>query len=264
MSPIPLYQVDSFTNQPFKGNPAGVCLLPEAKPERWMQDVASEMNLSETAFLVKNSDSFDLRWFTPRIEVDLCGHATLAAAHILWQTGLVPLEETIRFHTRSGLLTADKKGEWIELNFPARRYSPVPEAEGVSDALGKNPDETYQSGDCLLYVYRSEADIRALTPDFAALGGCGFHGVIVTAPAAAPGIDFISRFFAPAIGINEDPVTGSSHCTLAPYWRERLHQDALTGFQASARGGIVKVRSSADRVYLSGQAVTIFSTAIQE
>lgn len=262
MISIPLYQVDSFTDQPFKGNPAGVCLLPKALPDDWMQAVAAEMNLSETAFLLKNGNDFDLRWFTPRMEVELCGHATLASAHILWQTEVVPIGQIIRFHTRSGLLEAMEKGNWIELNFPIRHIHPVGEFEGISNALGAVPDETYQSEGNLLYVYEDEATVRKLAPDFSTLKHFDFHGVIVTSPAISIGFDFISRYFAPAIGINEDPVTGSAHCTLAPYWQERLHKDSMTAFQVSARGGTVKVRVSNERVYLSGQAVTVFTTSL--
>ncbi len=265
MNTIPLYQVDSFTDLPFKGNPAGVCLLPEAHSSSWMQAVAAEMNLSETAFLVKNGEDFDLCWFTPATEVNLCGHATLAAAHILWQTGMVPEETKLCFHTRSGLLTAVKKGDWVELNFPIQHFNVTAEIEGISNALGAVPDETFKSGENLLYVYRDEANVRNLAPDFAALKRYDdYHGIIVTALSNEKEYDFVSRFFAPAIGINEDPVTGSAHCTLAPFWQERLHKNDLTGYQVSARGGLVKVRTSAERVYISGQAVTVFSATLYE
>ena len=264
MSSIPLYQVDAFSDRPFKGNPAGVCLLPEAQPESWMQAVAAEMNLSETAFLVKNGAVFDLRWFTPKTEIELCGHATLASAHILYEAGIVLANETICFHTLSGLLTATKRQDWIELKFPVRKSTPIEEVEGVSDAVGSVPEETFVSAGNLLYVYQDEATIRSLTPDFSALARFDFHGLIVTAPAANPSFDFVSRFFAPAIGINEDPVTGSAHCTLAPFWQERLHKDDMTAYQCSARGGILKVRVSAERVYISGQAVTVFATALKD
>ena len=260
--PVPLYQVDSFSNQLFKGNPAGVCLLAQAQSETWMRSVAAEMNLSETAFLLKNGPDFELRWFTPKTEVNLCGHATLASAHILWQVGVVPTDQTINFHTRSGLLTAELQNDWIELNFPARRFTLADESDGVSDAVGGIPDEIYKSGENLLYVYKEESIVRNLTPDFSALGRFNFHGLIATAPSATPHFDFVSRFFAPAIGINEDPVTGSSHCILAPYWQERLHKDYLTAYQASARGGVIKARVSGERVYISGQAVTVFATKI--
>lgn len=261
-NPVPLYQVDSFSNQLFKGNPAGVCLLAQSQSETWMRSVAAEMNLSETAFLIKKGPDFELRWFTPKTEVDLCGHATLASAHILWQVGAVPAEQMIHFHTRSGLLTAELKNDWIELDFPARRSTLADEIDEISDAVGSVPDEVYKSGENLLYVYNEESIVRNLTPDFSALGRFNFHGLIVTAPSATPQFDFVSRFFAPALGINEDPVTGSSHCTLAPFWQGRLHKDYLMAYQASARGGVIKVRVSGERVYISGQAVTVFATEI--
>jgi PhzF family phenazine biosynthesis protein len=262
MESIPLYQVDAFTNQLFKGNPAGVCLLPKSRPDAWMQAVAAEMNLSETAFLIRSGADFNLRWFTPGTEIDLCGHATLASAHILWQTGTVPLDATIHFHTLSGMLTAAKQEDWIELNFPVRHFHPVAEIEGISDALGSIPEETFQSAENLLYVYHDPACIGRLRPNFAALKEYDFHGVIVTAPSDSQEFDFVSRFFAPSIGINEDPVTGSAHCTLAPFWQERLHKNVMIGHQLSARGGLVKVRTSAERVYISGQAVTVFSATL--
>lgn len=262
MEQIPLFQVDSFTDQPFKGNPAAVCLLSVARPDDWMRLVASEMNLSETAFVLQQDEDFKLRWFTPAVEMDLCGHATLASAHILWETGRVPGDKQIRFHTRSGLLTITKQKDWIEMDFPARRIRTVTENEGVIDAIGAVPEEVYQSGDNLLFVYESEKTIRNLKPDFTALKKYEYHGVIVTSPADSAKYDFSSRFFAPAIGVNEDPVTGSSHCTLAPFWGERLRKSAMTALQVSARGGELKLRVSAERVYISGQAVTVFSTSI--
>lgn len=263
MANTPLFQVDSFTDQPFKGNPAGVCLLDAARPDAWMRSVAAEMNLSETAFVVKQGEDYDLRWFTPTVEMDLCGHATLAAAHILWETERVPVEAQIRFHTCSGQLTISRNCDWIEMDFPLRSYHGVTENEGVVDAVGAVPDEVFQSGENLLFVYESEKIIRALTPNFSALKTFEYHGLIVTAPADSPQFDFVSRFFAPSIGINEDPVTGSSHCTLAPYWSERLRKVNLNAFQASSRGGVLKVRVSAERVYISGQAVTVFATKLR-
>jgi PhzF family phenazine biosynthesis protein len=262
MRQLPLFQVDSFTDQVFKGNPAGVCLLDEAKPDEWMRSVAAEMAISETAFVIRVGEDFNLRWFTPTVEIELCGHATLATAHILWSTGIVPEEKSIRFHTRSGLLIITRNREWIEMDFPARSYRSVVENEGVIDAVGAVPDEVYQSGDNLLFVYENEKTIRALTPNFSALGSYDYHGLIVTSPADSPQFDFVSRFFAPSIGINEDPVTGSSHCTLAPYWSERLRKSTLTALQVSRRGGVLKLRVSGERVYISGQAVTVFSTTI--
>ncbi len=263
MTQLPLYQVDAFTNEPFKGNPAAVCLLDEARPEDWMRALAAEMNLSETAFVLPQGEDFNLRWFTPAVEMDLCGHATLASAHVLWETGRVPVDRQIRFHTRSGLLTITKQRDWIEMDFPARRIREVTENEGVIDAIGAVPEEVFQSGDNLLFVYESEKTVRNLKPDFAALKKYEFHGVIVTSPADSPQYDFVSRFFAPAIGVDEDPVTGSSHCTLAPFWGERLRKSTMTALQVSARGGELKLRVSAERVYISGQAVTVFGTNIK-
>jgi PhzF family phenazine biosynthesis protein len=262
-TPVPLFHVDSFTDELYKGNPAGVCLLTEKRPDEWMQAVAAEMNLSETAFVLKAENDYDLRWFTPKVEMDLCGHATLASAHILWETDTVPEQKEIRFQTRSGLLTVSKQKDWIEMNFPARSIKMAAENEGLIDAVGAIPEEIYQSGDNLLLVYENEQTIQTLKPNFAALKEYDFHGIIVTSPALSPQFDFISRFFAPRLGINEDPVTGSSHCTLAPFWREKLHKDSMIAFQASARGGILKVRVSGERVYISGKAVTVFGTVLR-
>ncbi len=258
-----LFQVDSFTDQLFKGNPAGVCLLPAWQTEAWMMSLAAEMNLSETAFLVKVEDGFNLRWFTPSVEVDLCGHATLASAHILFETGIVPDDQTIRFHTRSGLLLANKRKEWIELDFPLRKCEVSGENEQLIEAVEMPPDEIYKTGDNMLYYYEDENTVRRMQPDFEKIACVAIHGLIVTAPSNKPPFDFVSRFFAPSLGINEDPVTGSAHCSLAPFWQQRLHKDTMIGYQASKRGGVVKVRVSGERVYISGQAVTVFSTRIK-
>lgn len=263
MKSFPLYQVDSFTDQLFTGNPAGVCLLDESQPEIWMRALAAEMALSETAFLVRRGGDFDLRWFTPTTEVNLCGHATLASAHILFQTGIIPTDQEIRFHTRSGLLTASFKNGWIELNFPAIACHPSPPNEMVNAALGIDAEETFRTGENLLLVYAEEKQVRGLTPDFSSLAKSEPHGYIVTAPSTSPEFDFVSRFFAPRIGINEDPVTGSAHSSLGPYWQERLHKDFLSARQVSRRGGVLKVKVSGERVYISGTAVTVFGTQIQ-
>ncbi len=260
---ILLFQVDAFTDQVFKGNPAAVCLLPAVQPDSWMKALAAEMNLSETAFLVKATDGFDLRWFTPAVEVDLCGHATLASAHVLFENGFAPLETPIRFHTRSGLLTASAHQDWIELDFPARKCEESGENERLIEAVEVPPDEVYKSGENMLYYYEDEQLIRRMQPDMAKIASVSVHGLIVTAPSSKPPYDFVSRFFAPAIGIDEDPVTGSAHCSLAPFWQQRLHKDNMIGYQASKRGGVVKVRVSGERVYLSGQAVTVFSTQLK-
>lgn len=254
---VPIFQVDAFTDRPFAGNPAAVCILPEPASAAWMQNVATEMNLSETAFLHQQADGFSLRWFTPAVEVDLCGHATLASAHILWEAGHLPADEPARFHTHSGLLTAQRRGDWIELDFPALPPEPSTPPEGLADALGVTPQYVGKTGFAYLVEVDAEATVRSITPDFAALSAASGHGVIVTSLASSPEHDFVSRFFAPAVGINEDPVTGSAHCCLGPYWARRLGKDQFVAYQASARGGVVRVRVSEDRVYLGGQAVTV-------
>jgi PhzF family phenazine biosynthesis protein len=253
-----IIQVDAFADRPFTGNPAAVCILAAPGDEGWMQDVAGEMNLSETAFLHPEEDGWRLRWFTPEVEVDLCGHATLAAAHVLWEDGHLDAGETARFHTRSGVLTARRAGEWIELDFPAKPILDGPAPEGLDDALGVAPLFVGRSHFDVLVELSSEAEVRALKPDLGRLGAVEARGVIVTARAdGGGGYDFVSRFFAPRAGVNEDPVTGSAHCVLAPFWAARLGRDEMVGFQASRRGGIVRVRAEGDRVRLGGQAVTV-------
>jgi PhzF family phenazine biosynthesis protein len=255
---IKIYQVDVFTEKPFSGNPAAVCLLPQAREAAWMQAVGKEMNLSETAFLLKQEDGYNLRWFTPAVEVDLCGHATLASAHILWETGILRREEQARFHTRSGLLTAASKDGGIELNFPAKTEEPTDPPAGLLEALRVRAKYVGKSKFDYLIQVDSEETVRGLKPDFTALKNIPVRGVIVTSRAVSPGYDFISRFFAPAAGVNEDPVTGSAHCTLGPFWSGRLGKNDFLAYQASERGGILRVRVAGDRVHLSGKAVTIF------
>jgi PhzF family phenazine biosynthesis protein len=254
---IPLYQVDAFTDVPFRGNPAAVCLLSDPADEAWMQDVAREMNLSETAFLVRQEDGFNLRWFTPAVEVSLCGHATLASAHILWETGLLGPVEQARFTTLSGLLTAERRGDEIELNFPATPPEPASAPPGLADALGAVPVYVGQSRFDYLVEVDSEATVRNLRPDFAGLKALGVRGVMITSTASTARADFVSRFFAPGAGIDEDPVTGSAHCCLGPFWSERLGKQDLVAYQASARGGWVRVRVEGERVVLGGRAVTV-------
>ncbi len=252
-----IYQVDAFTQNPFQGNPAGVCILPSAASEEWMQKVAREMNLSETAFLVPQPHGYDLRWFTPAAEVDLCGHATLASAHILYETGRLQPNETARFYTRSGLLTANLLGDWIELNFPATPPEPACAPDGLAQALGADFLQVACSKFDYLVELSSAAQLRALQPDITALNRLPVRGTIVTSRADLPGYDFISRFFAPAVGVPEDPVTGSAHCTLGPFWKSILKKDTFLAYQASARGGILKVAVEGERVKLQGQAVTV-------
>ena len=251
-------QVDAFTNRPFAGNPAAVCILPKAAEPAWMQNVAREMNLAETAFLVRRPDGYDLRWFTPVVEVDLCGHATLASAHVLWEEGHLPSTTQARFYTKSGLLTADRRDAWIELDFPATPASPAPPPEGLIEALGIKPRFVGRSRFDFLVEVTDEPTVRGLEPDFGALTRVAARGVIVTSRANGDmQYDFVSRFFAPQSGVPEDPVTGSAHCALAPYWCDKLDRTSLTGYQASARGGIVRVRIDGQRVRLAGQAVTV-------
>lgn len=252
-----IYQVDSFTDKPFTGNPAGVCILDKAADETWMQNVAMEMNLAETAFLYPVADGYSLRWFTPAVEVDLCGHATLASAHILYQLGILRPEQQARFQSKSGPLTAKKQGDWIELDFPSTPAVQLSPPDGLLQALGVDAVWVGQSKFDFLVEVTSEAEIRELSPDFGALKKLGGRGVIVTSQSSTPGFDFISRFFAPSAGIDEDPVTGSAHCTLAPYWEPKLGKSEMVGYQASKRGGVVRVRRVGDRVMLGGQAVTV-------
>jgi PhzF family phenazine biosynthesis protein len=254
---IPLFQVDAFTDKPFAGNPAAVCLLPEARDEAWMQALAGEMNLSETAFLVARPDGFDLRWFTPTVEVDLCGHATLASAHTLWEQGVLAADLPAQFHSKSGLLSAQRSGAWIELDFPADPVEPVDPVPDILRSLGVQPRFFGRGQIGYLLELDSEAQVRGLTPDFGLLGAACATGMIVTAAAQTAPYDFVSRFFGPALGIDEDPVTGSAHCTLAAHWQKRLGKSEFLAYQASARGGVVRVRHAGDRVHLGGQAVTV-------
>ncbi|MGC9502808.1 PhzF family phenazine biosynthesis protein [Baaleninema sp.] len=252
-----LLQIDAFTDEPYRGNPAAVCVLEEPAEADWMQRVAAEMNLSETAFLHPEADGYRLRWFTPTVEVDLCGHATLASAHALWELGEAAPNDRIHFHTRSGRLTARQHQGWIELDFPA---SPVVEIEPPSqlvEVLGVRPQFVGENIlKYLLVELSSEEDLRQLQPDFAKLAKLPVSGMIVTNRSISD-YDFVSRFFAPAMGIDEDPVTGSAHCALAPYWGKKLGKMELTGYQASPRGGVVRVRRDGERVVLGGQAVTV-------
>jgi PhzF family phenazine biosynthesis protein len=255
---FPLYQVDAFTALPFGGNPAAVCILPEGRDAVWMQHVAAEMNLAETAFLERRDDGFSLRWFTPTVEVDLCGHATLASAHALWENGLLQPGEPARFHTRSGLLTAERQGAWIELNFPSTPEEAVATPPGLAEALGATPRYVGKSRFDYLVELESEEAVRKLQPDFNRLSAISApRGFIATSRSAANGSDFVSRFFAPAAGINEDPVTGSAHCCLAPFWSGRLHKNEFMARQISPRGGLLRVRLNGDRVLLGGQAITV-------
>jgi PhzF family phenazine biosynthesis protein len=259
----PYTVIDAFTDAPFGGNPAAVFPLEAPRPDEWMQLVAREMNCSETAFFHPEGEGYRLRWFTPTVEVPLCGHATLASAHWLHESGRLPREQTVRFFSLSGELRATADGEWIALDFPLRQPTRVEEPPALAAALGVEPLEVWQHGTNLLALLPSGAAVRSLSPDIAAIktldavNDLSMDGVIVTAEGDAANIDFVSRYFAPAKGIDEDPVTGGAHCMLAPFWADRLRKRELTGYQASARGGMMRVHPEGDRVRLLGQAVTV-------
>jgi PhzF family phenazine biosynthesis protein len=254
---IAIFKVDAFTDKPFSGNPAGVCIMPEERDDQWMQSVAREMNLSETAFLVSRDEGYNLRWFTPVVEVDLCGHATLASAHILFEKEYLKQDTLARFYTRSGLLTACKRVDRIELDFPKQPPTPAPTPPGLVESLGVKPKFIGKNDLYHVVEVDSESIVRDLKPDFGRLVSVPVDGVAVTSSATTEGFDFVSRFFAPRFGINEDPVTGSSHCALGPFWQDRLHKSELVAYQASIRGGVIYVRVTPSRVFLGGRAVTI-------
>jgi PhzF family phenazine biosynthesis protein len=254
--PVRIVQVDAFTAQAFGGNPAAVCVLPEPRDEKWMAHVAMEMNLSETAFLHAKGDGYQLRWFTPSVEVDLCGHATLASAHVLWEDGHLQPGATARFHTRSGVLTCNRRGDWIEMNFPATLEQPAEPPLQLAQALGCDLKYTGRNKFDYLVEVADEETLRSLSPRHHLLRQMPVRGVIATARGTGE-YDFVSRFFAPGSGIDEDPATGSAHCALTPFWAARLGKTEMTAFQASPRGGVVKVRLDGDRVFLLGQAVTV-------
>ena len=255
---IPLFHVDAFTDRPFAGNPAAVCLLPAWRDTHWLQGVAAEMNLSETAFLVQQQGAqFELRWFTPKVEVDLCGHATLASAHVIWEQALAKPNEEIQFATRSGILKATRHGDHIELDFPLKPEQPVTAPRELIEALGVPALYVGKGQFDYLVEVESETMLRGMTPDFKRLVELQVRGVIVTSRSAGPKYDFVSRFFAPGAGIDEDPVTGSAHCCLGDFWRKRLGKNEFVAYQASARGGVVRVRVADGRAYLGGNAVTV-------
>jgi PhzF family phenazine biosynthesis protein len=255
--PLEVHLIDAFADGPFTGNPAAVVLLPGARAEEWMQRVAMEMNQSETAFLLRQEGSFSLRWFTPNKEVDLCGHATLASAHYLWEGGHLDANAVARFHTRSGWLTARRAGDgWITLNFPAITSHRTEAPPDLAAVLGAEPQHVRRGDFDLLCVMKDAATVRTLQPNLTAMAHWEVRGVLVTASGDTDGIDFVSRCFFPAYGVPEDPVTGSAHCTLAMYWRHVLGHDEMVGFQASARSGTVRCAVVGDRVELTGRAVT--------
>jgi PhzF family phenazine biosynthesis protein len=254
--PVHIVQVDAFTPVPFGGNPAAVCVLSAPCDAGWMQNVAREMNLSETAFLDPRPEGYNLRWFTPAAEVDLCGHATLASAHVLWEDGNLDGARQARFMTRSGWLSARKAGDWIEMDFPAKAEQSAPAPPQFAEALGARPKYVGRNAFDYLVELESEQAVRELEPDIGLLRRLPVRGVIVTSRGSGE-YDFVSRFFAPAVGVDEDPVTGSAHCCLGPFWSARLGKQEMLAYQASARGGVVRVRVEGDRVLLGGQAVTV-------
>ena len=262
VTPVDYFHVDAFARWPFEGNPAGVCFLDEARSAEWMQRIASEMNLSETAFVCGKANGFDLRWFTSNAEVPLCGHATLASAHVLWETGRVSLGSEICFDTLSGTLTARHSNQLIQIDLPARPVRQEPAPDDVTQALDVSPEFIGRTTDCglgaadYLVEVEDEVAVRSVQPDFRRLRHVP-GGVIVTAPGASDAYDIVSRYFAPWWGVDEDPVTGSAHCALVPFWAERLGKEHLVAFQASQRGGTVHGRLVGERVLLSGGAVTV-------
>ena len=252
-----LLQIDAFTAEPFSGNPAAVCLMDQPRDAGWMQNVAAEMNLSETAFVSRRDDGFDLRWFTPRQEVKLCGHATLAAAHALWEQQWLPRDDAARFHTLSGVLTARWTGGRIEMDFPAEGPQDADAPPELAEVLGAEPTHVGRNRWLWLAELVDETTIRNLRPDFARMVSTGIGSAVVTSRLACEEFDFVSRFFAPVLGIDEDPVTGAAHCCLGPYWSARLGKTELRAFQTSARGGVLGVSVRGDRVFLTGRAVTV-------
>jgi PhzF family phenazine biosynthesis protein len=262
--PTPITVIDAFTDRPFAGNPAAVCVLDAPRPEAWYRDVAREMNLSETAFLMARRDGdWDLRWFTPTVEEDLCGHATLASAHHLWESALVAPAAPMRFHTRSGLLTATRREGRVVLDFPIEAPAVCPVPDGLAAALGAPVRRAGRNRFDLFAELESEAAVRALRPAMDRLAEFPVRGVVATA-AADPGreYDLVSRFFAPRDGVPEDPVTGSAHCGLGPWWAARLGRDTLVAYQASPRGGTVRVTVAGERCLLEGHAVTVWKGAL--
>lgn len=254
--PHPLYMVDAFADKPFTGNPAGVCILDGPVDNPWMQNVAMEMNQAETAFVYPLQEGFSLRWFTPTAEVDLCGHATLATAHVLWETLLLPHEKQAVFETKSGRLTCTRNRDVIEMDFPAEPAHAVDVEERVIESIEAHPVWFGKNRMDYLIELLDEDDVRNLKVDMSALADLEARGFIFTAPCRSTGADFVSRFFAPSVGVPEDSATGSAHCCLGPYWAEKLERDTLMGYQASARGALIGVSVNGDRVTLRGKAVT--------
>lgn len=257
-----LHLVDAFSDRPFMGNPAAVCLLDAPRPEAWMQQLAGELGYSETAYVARTEGGLSLRWFTPTVEVALCGHATLASAHVLWSVGRA--QGPISFQTKSGVLTCERKGKLIQLDMPRSELTEVPPPVGFLTALGNVRPLSLQRAhnDQLLVELADEDAVRKLSPDFRTLAQVKVRGVIVTARAKNPEFDFVSRYFAPASGVDEDPVTGSAHCALTPFWAERLGKPSMRAQQLSKRGGVLEVELLPERVKVGGRATTIFTGAL--
>ncbi|MCD6576894.1 MAG: PhzF family phenazine biosynthesis isomerase [Anaerolineaceae bacterium] len=258
----PIFQVDAFTTHPFGGNPAGVVLLKKEQPDLWMLSVAREMNLSETAFVIGEKRPYKLRWFTPAVEVNLCGHATLSAAHILYEREIVEKNVLVEFLTKSGMLSAAYIEGWIEMDFPSFTAEEVFFEDTIVRALKCKPAKMYYSGENIMAVFNDPKDIYNLCPDFNLMKQLDADGVIATSLSDQDRFDFISRYFAPKVGINEDPVTGSSHCSLGPYWGQILNKNILWAKQVSNRGGELMIRVESERTFIRGQAITIFSGTI--
>jgi PhzF family phenazine biosynthesis protein len=258
-----IYQVDAFTAEPFKGNPACVCILEKEMPRKWMQNIAAEMNLSETAFLVRENASYKIRFFSPEAEIPLCGHATLASAHIIYETGLESSDKKVTLTCKAGNLIVRKSGNWINMNFPSYSLEPVRIPSGIEKIIGIRPSELYRtSHGWRLALLLGEHDVRNLKPDFNLMKNTVYGDLIVTAPSEDTNFDFCVRCFAPALGINEDPVTGSAHCALVPFWHKKTGREEFISRQISKRSGILKVAMKGDRVEISGHSKTIFKAEL--
>jgi PhzF family phenazine biosynthesis protein len=257
-----LFQVDAFTDKSFAGNPAGVCILPKAVTDEWMLKIASEINCAETAFLLRQDGGCQVRSFTPRTEVTLFGHATLASAHILWQEGFVQPNEEARFTMKSGTLVAKRIGKWVEMDFSSKQAKTAEAPPNLTKALGVTAKYVGKNEFDYLIEVDSEETLRAIRPNYLSLETVPMRGVIVTAPSSTAAYDFVSRFFAPAVGVNEDSVTGSAHCCLGPYWAEKLKKKEMMGYQASPRGGVVGMRCEGEKVILLGQAITVMRSEL--
>lgn len=258
-----IYQVDAFTTEPFKGNPAGVCILEKEPLSVWMQNIAMEMNLSETAFIFPGNDCLEIRFYTPEAEVMLCGHATLSASHILFETGIIKSTDEIKFSSKAGRLTIRKHGEWITMNFPVYEVEKMAMSDEFESVTGLRSVGLYRAGHgWTLALLNDEEEVRNMTPDFSLMKNSRFGDLIVTAPSSDKNFDFCVRCFAPALGINEDPVTGSAHCALVPFWHGKTGKTDFVSHQVSKRGGILRVSLKGDRVEISGRAITVFKAEL--